>query len=632
LAPLRLCGKIPQQPMSGIVGIINFDGAPIDRDLLSTMTDYMSFRGPDAQAIRIEANVGFGHTLLKTTTHAETEDQPFTLDGKAWLLADARLDARAELINKLNLAPQTSPNDAELILHAYEEWGEACVEHLLGDFVFAIWDTRKRRLFCARDHLGVKPFFFANVANSFIFSNTLNVVRLDRRVSDELNEVAVGDYLLFGLNQDLSTTIFRDIQRLPPAHTLTISGNEIKTFRYWTPTTGEIRFRDARAYVDRFAELLTAAIKDRLYTNNIAISMSGGLDSTSLAAIASQKLGANVHACAVVYDRLIPDQERQYSTAAAEYLGIPIHHINADRYSLFDEQVAGDLNQPEPFLVAPLTGQFHDLLRQCATSGRVALTGYDGDTLMNEPPASHLKSAARQLKIAELANSVSWYLWTQRRIPPLGLRTRFKTMLRKQEPESSLPEWIAEPFAARINLRERLNEPANSPDQSRPSAMSALNSKVWAPLLEGYDPGATRLQLEVRHPFIDLRLLEFLLGIPAIPWCVNKHILRVAMKDQLPDAVLNRPKTPLAGDPALQLARHASVRWLDSFEVNPQLKGFVNLDRRRSLADEETSDGLWASLRVFALNYWLTNSQPMNRRASDNQIHPTRAVTKASIA
>ena len=103
------------------------------------------------------------------------------------------------------------------------------------------------------------------------------------------------------------------------------------------------------------------------------------------------------------------------------------------------------------------------------------------------------------------------------------------------------------------------------------------------------------------------------------------------MKDKLPAAVLNRPKTPLGGDPALQLVRRASVRWLDSFEVNPQLSRFVNLDLRRSIADEQTPDGLWANLRIFALNYWLTNSQPIDRRITENQIDKNRAY-QTSIA
>jgi len=141
-----------------------------------------------------------------------------------------------------------------------------------------------------------------------------------------------------------------------------------------------------------------------------------------------------------------------------------------------------------------------------------------------------------------------------------------------------------------------------------------LNSKVWTPLFEGYDQSSTKLQLEVRHPFVDLRLVEYLLAIPAAPWCMNKHILRVAMKDMLPAGVLNRRKTPLQGDPALQLVRGTSVRWLDKFEVSPQLKNFVDLNLRGSVIDEDTSEALWASLRVFALNYWLTHSRPIHRR------------------
>jgi asparagine synthase (glutamine-hydrolysing) len=143
---------------------------------------------------------------------------------------------------------------------------------------------------------------------------------------------------------------------------------------------------------------------------------------------------------------------------------------------------------------------------------------------------------------------------------------------------------------------------------------------VWAPLFEGYDPAVTGLSLEVRHPFIDLRLVDYLLSIPVKPWCTNKYILRRALKHQLPDSIVDRPKTPLAGDPALHLSRRASVRWLDNFEVAPQLSRFVDLNRRRSLAEEETPDAIWANLRLFAFNYWLTHShgdkhgtEPRNR-------------------
>jgi asparagine synthase (glutamine-hydrolysing) len=335
-----------------------------------------------------------------------------------------------------------------------------------------------------------------------------------------------------------------------------------------------VRFRDNDSYVERFSELLSVAVRDRLRTDRVAISMSGGLDSTSLAAIASEN--ASVAGFTVVYDSLIPDEERHYSDLAAKHLGIPVEHLNADRYSLFD----GDMDQAEPFLLSVMTGQFNELLRLCAGFSSVALTGYDGDALMHEPRRSRLK-----------------------------IRTRIRRMLRKAD---LLPEWIDEGFARETNLSERWKQfwADRDHDSRRPAAMRALNSKTWTSLFEGYDPGATKLKLEVRHPFLDIRLIEYLLAIPPVPWCVNKHILRRAMSDKLPAAVINRPKTGLMGDPALQLAQRGSVRWLDNFEVSPQLRSFVNLNRRRPVAEEKTSDALWASLRVFALNHWLTHSQP----------------------
>jgi asparagine synthase (glutamine-hydrolysing) len=623
--------------MSGIVGMVNLDGAPVDRDLIWHCTDFMSYRGPDAQKVWIDRNIGLGHTLLRTTLESETERQPLTLNGKVWLVADARIDARDELIRKLPSLSNSNPNDAELILHAYETWGEECVEHLIGDFVFAIWESVRQRLFCARDHVGVKPFFYAFTSNSFIFSNTLNSIRLDRRVSDELNEVAIGDYLLFGLNQDLSTTTFRDINRLPAGHTLTVSNGTIKTRCYWRPTESELCFRDQQLYVQHFDELLIGAVKDRMRTNRVAVSMSGGLDSTSLAAIAHEQLGGphGIHAYSVVYDNLIPDEERHYSQAAAKHIGIPVTHISADQYPLFDKQILSDMDQPEPFLLSALTGQFNAVLRLCASHGRVAFTGYDGDALMNKPPSNYFTSAARAFRLRELTAGLAWYMKSRRSLRGLGIRTWFKQLFGEPGTASIYPEWIDESFSKRTNLRERSME--SSPTQiessdTKPAALTALASKVWAPLFEGYDPGATKLALEFRHPFTDLRLIQFLLSIPAVPWCVEKHILRVAMQHRLPPSVLNRDKTSLTADPALQITRRASVRWLDSFEVSPQLRCFVNLNKRPSIADEQTSESLWASLRVYALNYWLSNSRPADRVELQKTNSSKRPIAQTSIA
>ena len=613
--------------MSGIVGIVNFDGAPIDRSLLTRLTESMTFRGPDAQRIRIEGAAGFGHAMLRTTWEAATEEQPLTHVGHTLLTADVRLDGRAELLEKLSRHTELSPanpNDAELILLAYDAWKENCVDHLIGDFAFAIWNATTQTLFCARDHFGVKPFYFARAGNTFIFSNTINVIRLHPLIGDALNETAIADYLVFGFNQDLETTTFRDIHRLPGGHTLSVSKNSTTKRRYWTPAAHDAG-KPRKDHVEEFHHLLTTATRDRLRTNRVSVSMSGGLDSTSLAAIAVDLLrerpGSPVTACTNVYDSLFQDEERRYSSIAAEFLGVPLTHLPADGHSLYEHGSPADLDQPEPFLISPLAAQFQCLMRHLARDSRVALTGYDGDAFMSEHLSLYLQACAKNLQIPALVSGMAWYVRTRRRLPPVGLRTRLKRRWRNGENASSYPEWIDEAFATRIGLDERWQQINAEPplnNHTHAGALRAFDSKVWAPLFEGFDPGSTRLRLEVRHPLTDVRLIEFLLQIPTVPWCIDKHILRCAMNNRLPPLVLNRKKTPLASDPTLHLTRAASVRCLDTFEVNPQLRSFVNLNRRKALADEQTSADRSANLRVFALNHWLTHSLPINRTVHDS--------------
>ena len=276
--------------MSGIVGIVNLDGAPVDRDLLRRLANYLTFRGPDAQHTWCDGNVGLGHTLLRTTSEAETEQQPMSLDGKVWLTADARIDARNELIEKLKrkLTPKPSPNDAELILYAYEAWGEDCLQHLIGDFAFVLWDGNARRLFCARDHLGVRQLYYSHNTTSFVVSNTVNCLRLHPSVSNKLNETAIGDFLLFGLNQEPNTTTFADIQKLPQAHSLIVSAGNVRLNQYWKPSATLVRNRKPADVIDGFRDVLQQTVTDRLRTTGAGISMSGGLDSPAVASVASQ--------------------------------------------------------------------------------------------------------------------------------------------------------------------------------------------------------------------------------------------------------------------------------------------------------------------------------------------------------
>ncbi len=358
--------------MSGFVGIVNLDGAPAEPILIERMTRSLAFRGPDAQEVWRDGPVGFGHALLQIPAGALLEKQPANLGSRLWIIADARIDARAELIDKLKgksqaaLSLSLSTPDAQLILHAYDTWGEACVEHLLGDFSFAIWDAPKKRLFCARDQLGVKPFFYAHVGSHFIFSNTLDCVRLHPAVSSHLYDLAIADFLLFDMNMDPATTSFADIRRLPPAHTLSCGQETLSVRRYWElSVTTPIHYSRDEECIEHFRELLDTAVADRLRTDSAGIMLSGGLDSTTVAASAqrifhSKGQDSGLHASTVTYDSLIPHEERHYTKLAADALNIPVEFLKHDHLKIFEHAAQPENRTPEPTHTAwpDTTGSF----------------------------------------------------------------------------------------------------------------------------------------------------------------------------------------------------------------------------------------------------------------------------------
>jgi asparagine synthase (glutamine-hydrolysing) len=614
--------------MSGIVGIVNLDGRPVDRELLRQMTDFMAYRGPDAQEIWSEGSVGFGHTMLRTTRESFNEHQPVSLDGEVWITADARIDGRKELAGKLatDLAGLT---DVELILHAYNVWGEKCLEHLLGDFAFAIWDGRKQRLFCARDHFGVKPFYYARAGDSFVFSNTLDCVRLHPSVSDELNDAAIGDFLLFGFNQEATTTTFADIKRLPPAHYLIWSEGVARIIRYWTlPTDGHIRYRRDDEYVEHFRELLKAAVEDRLRADNIAVSMSGGLDSTSVAAIAKGLLSKrpepfDLRAFTMFYENLIPDVEHLYAEAAAKELGIPIHYFALDSYGLYDGWDKPELHYPEPHDY-PLSAFFLDYLKRIVEHSKVMLTGDGGDPLLLFTD-SYLADSIKGFRIGRIAFYMAQHLFSYKRLPRFG----FRTVLRRwrgthAEWRPPYPRWLNEDFAAGLDLQARWKRIIENPFYIHPVRPEAYYHSVhpyWPDSFERNDPGVTGILVEARYPYFDLRLAVYLLAIPPMPWFVHKEILRRAMHGILPEMVRSRPKTPLRGEPLLEIVRRSGVEGLDRFLPTPKMNKYVAREAIPRIAGERDITKLWLNIRPLSLNYWLQRHEQFEQNKCEEKYY-----------
>ncbi len=598
-----------------MVGVLNLDGSPVDGRLLDRLTEYLTFRGPDRHCVRLADNAGFGHALLRTTEESEQEAQPFTLDGRRWVVADARVDARQDLIAELSARQDeeltSSATDAELILRAYGAWGEDCVAHLIGDFAFAVWDELQHRLFCARDQLGVKPFFYAQLGQTVILSNTLDCIRLHPAVSNDLNDQAIADFLLFGANQEGDTTSFRDIRRLPAAHCITWSQATPRCRRYWTlPVEEPIFFKREGEYTDRFVELLTAAMRDRLRTRRVGVLMSGGLDSPTLAAVAQSVLRErstdfSLQAITSVYDRLIPDSERHYAGRVAHHLNIPIRYdVRDDETSITDwDRVS--VHTPEPVANPPAFAAGVSFLTTMAAEARVFLYGEGPDNALRYEWRPYLSHLLATRSVAGLVRAFLNDLSMHRRVPLWSsIRQIAGARRQKMRWREVFPGWLNDEFAASCGCKERWEARQHPPSSShpvRPLGYEGFNAAVqWQPLFDDCDISGAFSLAEIRHPFLDLRLLQYMLALPAMPWCRNKLIIRRSMRTVLPDEVLRRKKA------AIQVSADLKRVLASGFPrpvPSPDLSRYVNPGKIPS-APTSTVE-LRAALRPLGLNYWL---------------------------
>ena len=614
--------------MSGFVGILNLDGAPVDRVLLEGLTRFLAFRGPDAQQVWCQGPVGLGHALLQVASGAVVERQPAALDDRLWIVADARIDGREELIAKLRSASHAasalslcSP-DAELILHAYEVWGEACVEHLLGDFSFAIWDASRQRLFAARDQIGVRLFYYARAGNFLLFSNTLDSLRLYPGISPRLNDLAIADFLLAGYNLNPGTTTFADILRLPPAYTLHCSREAVVTRCYWKlPEEAPLHFHRPQECIDRFKEIYDAAVSDRLRGNNAAMLLSGGLDSPTVAV--SARRTANLRGSALelkgftlFHEKMIPHEEKHYATLVGSALDIPLQFLPLDESGLFDNYEDPNYRTPEPVHFVMGFGRVNPHRLMNAYS-RTALTGYGGDPALASLLSAHFKKLLKARKFGRIFSDALRFLADEGRFSRLYLRSRLQRLSHSGE-KLTMPEWLNPDFVKRNNLQERwaaMETPAVPNHSARPEAYESVVSDQWPALFQTFDAGTSGFPIQYAHPFFDLRVLKLLLGLPNLPWCSDKEILRRSARGILPDAVRLRKKSPLIADPITALLARPESEWVDRFEAIPQLEEFVIRNRIPAVFRSPSPINSLVHLSPLSLNYWLLRrSAPSYKR------------------
>jgi asparagine synthase (glutamine-hydrolysing) len=596
--------------MSGLIAVVRTDGAPVDASDLGPMMTALRVRGPDACGTECQGAVGLGHAWLRTGDGPIDQRQPLTLDGTTWIVADGRVDARSALAGKLCLDPSRPLGgipDAELILRAYLAWGERSVERLVGDFAFAIWDGAARRLFCARDHLGIKPLYYATVGEWLLVSSAIEPIRRHSAVGDRLDDQAIADYLLFGHNADHAATAFHDVRRVPPAHTLEWSCGGIRLRRYWQlPIEDPIYLRDEE-YLEELRALLRQAVSDRLRAPAVGIFLSGGLDSTTLAAMAATELPrTSIRGFTIAYESLIADAEPEAAALAARELEIEARRVVADRPAGWPEPLIG--NAPEPF-VALIETPVMRCYREMARFSPVALYGEGPDNALFYDWRPYLSYMRRSARWSRLAADALQFVSHHKQFPLVrAIRHRLLTSTAAGSEVPLIPRWMSPDLVARLNLRHRwalVMGPLPSQHAIRPTAYASLLMPLWHTIFDSLDPAYTGASLEVRYPYLDIRVLQFLLKVPAVPWCRDKHLLRLAMKGILPDAIRLRRKTPLAGGPEYERVRRYGLPPLRS---TPRLRAFGAPELLGGDAPGPEEAG--ANVRFVVLSHWLNQLEP----------------------
>ncbi|MGI8801075.1 MAG: asparagine synthetase B family protein [Solirubrobacteraceae bacterium] len=608
--------------MSAVVALVGSEPSSEDLAWLAGAVELSRSAGPEGQQHRQLGRCGLGHTLLRTGRDVLG---PSTLDGRVWITADVRLDAREALCATLRATcPDVSVArpDVEILLAAYRRWGERLVDHIAGDFAFVIWDADRQRLVCARDQIGVVPLHYARVGRSVLISTTLEAPLSHPAVGDSLDEQAIADFLVFGYYMDSSATAYAAVRQLPPAHTLIWAGGEMRLRRYWTPREWEplTRFPSLEAGAERLRDLLDTAVADRLTTSRASALLSGGMDSTSVAASAIRTLEARsapagaLRAFTGVLGGRSGDREGDFARLVADELGIPIDLDDATTRPAIDPFAAPRVRLPEPTHF-----QFTDyLFRYVSVPARhapVALSGHGADVLFQFLPWYFLEWLARgRVGRVALALAERVRLCGGRPRPHLRAILQMASYGRSAQPR--LPPWLLAEFVTRTGVADRQRERMPKPFGMRGrdiDARALTFDPMWAGLFRLGDPAFTREPVRVRHPFADLRLIEFARSLAPEPWLVDKRILREAGKSRLPESVLSRPKTLLVTTPPSGVTEKALASLIEMITRSSELPRFVDTDllAREVARSGEDADVFrrWWRERAFGLAYWLWHRQ-----------------------
>lgn len=624
--------------MCGITGILNIKSETPLNEPIQKMTDALAHRGPNAEGFYVEVNkVALGHRRLSIIDLSTSANQPFKDETGRYTLI-----FNGEIYNYLDIKPLISAynfkttSDTEVILAAYMKWGAGCLKYLNGMFAFAIWDKVEQTLFVARDRLGIKPLYYYIDNQHFVFASEIRSVLSSGFVPKHLDKKSLRDYLIFQ-SVYAPHTIIKDVFQLMPGEYAVVSSKGIQKTFYWQAETSPNGFEipNKETAQKKVRELLTASVERRMVSDvPLGAFLSGGIDSSAVVALMAQASARPIDTFTVSFAEKQFDESRFADIVAKKY------ETNHTTIRLTPDDFLKELPAALDAMDAPSGDGLNTYVVSKATKNAgitVALSGLGGDELF-----AGYSYFSKYKKIAE-AFPMYWRIPQAIRSPFLSIAhkamtskpkaQRFIDILNSDEP--SIEEVY--PHLRRINtegevdalllnekqteltiqklLKERQPAISKLPPLSN-FTMGELLGYTLNVLLKDTDQFSMASALEVREPFFDYKLVEYVLKVPdafKFDNTLPKPLLVGALQDLLPSEIVNRPKMGFSFP-----WKHWLLNELHSF-CDEHIKHLSQYDgfNEHAINDEwqafqKTNGAVSSYVKIWqmvVLSYWLKKNQ-----------------------
>jgi len=571
LLPCKATNRI--YSMCGIAGVLHLDQKTADRSLLERMLAPIRHRGPDDYGTMVDQRVGLAHARLSIIDLAGGRQPMSNEDGSIWVTFNGEIFNYVELRDSLQSKGHrfATQSDTEVIVHLYEEYGERCVEHFNGQWAFAVWDRRRRRLFLSRDRLGIRPLFYTTAGDKFLFASEIKSLFTDTEVPRTIDPRGLNQLFTFWSTLP-PTTVFDGVCELPPAHNLIIEQGRTRVERYWQ-LDYEPEPMGEQECAERLLDLLLDATRLRLRSDvPVGAYLSGGLDSSVTTALIKQSTNAHLRTFSITFDDSEFDEsEHQREVVAALATDHQsIHCTSADIGRVFPDVI---WHAERPVLrTAP--SPLYLLSKLVRNEGyKVVVTGEGADEMLGGYDifkeakvrrfwAAQPDSAFRALLLEKLYP----YL-PNLQAQPLAYRKAFFHVRPEDLPNpffSHLPRWVLTSWLKRFFSDDVKSQLSDHDPYAELEARLPERYAQWHPfcqaqyletttLLPGYilssqgDRVAMAGSVEGRFPFLDYRVAELAARIP-VRWKMKglneKYILKRAAGHLIPNTIVERKKQP----------------------------------------------------------------------------------------